>query len=171
MIRRTLLRILPYAFSALFGLGMASTGLARDAVTVIIVRHAEKMDSSTDPDLCESGQQRSLRLASMLQDTGVTALYATQYQRTQQTLQPLAGHLGVPLTVLPADDVEGLISALLRERPGTVAVVASHSNVIPLLLKQLKLDEEVAIGDSDYDNLFVVTLVDSLPIGFLRLKF
>src|SRR5688500_5975512 len=60
---------------------------------VLLVRHAEKVDPSVDALLSAAGQARATRLAAMLRDAGVGALYATPLKRTQQTLQPLADRL------------------------------------------------------------------------------
>ena len=68
------------------------------SMTVILVRHAEKKivpPENKDPDLSPAGLARAEELGRMFGDTGITAIYATQYKRTQQTVKPLADKLGL----------------------------------------------------------------------------
>jgi phosphohistidine phosphatase SixA len=123
---------------------------------ILIVRHAEKVDESADADLSPAGRARAERLAVMLRDTGLTAAYATDRRRTQQTVAPIAARAGLAVTVLPAGDTGALVAALRgRTAPGVV-LVAAHSNTIPLILEGLGHAEPVTIADDEYDALFVV---------------
>src|SRR5205823_9140645 len=73
--------------------------------TIFIVRHAEKAASGGDnPDLSEAGRARAETLASMLKDAGVSAIYVTEFKRTQQTAAPLAKMLHLDPTIVPAKD-------------------------------------------------------------------
>ncbi len=62
---------------------------------VLVVRHGEKI-SDADERLTEAGRARAERLAKMLKDAGVTAIYSTDTERTRDTVQPLAAALGCP---------------------------------------------------------------------------
>src|SRR6267378_496425 len=68
----------------------------RPITTVILVRHAEKVidPNNSDPDLSPAGQVRAQELARMFGDSGINAIYATQYKRTQESVRPLADRLG-----------------------------------------------------------------------------
>jgi len=122
--------------------------------TTFIVRHAEKADGTKDPDLSEAGRARAEALAKMLRDSNITAIYVTEFKRTQQTAAPLAKALGLTLTTLPAENTAGL-TAKLRASAGN-SLVVGHSNKIPDLIKALGISEPVNIADNDYDNLFVI---------------
>ena len=79
--------------------------------TIFIVRHAEKATSGGDnPDLSEAGRARAETLASMLKDAGVSAIYVTEFKRTQQTADPLAKMLHLNPTIAPAKDSAALIA-------------------------------------------------------------
>ena len=60
------------------------------STTVLLVRHAEKTSAATDPPLSVAGKARARVLAHVAGSAGVNAIYHTQFQRTQQTVKPLA---------------------------------------------------------------------------------
>ena len=124
--------------------------------TIFIVRHAEKADATKDPDLSEAGRTRAEALAKTLRDANITAIYATEFKRTQQTAAPLAKALGITVTTLPAKDNAALI-AKLRASNGN-ALVVGHGDTIPDLIKALGISDPINIGENDYDNLFAVVL-------------
>ena len=124
--------------------------------TIFIVRHAEKADATKDPDLSEAGRVRAEALAKTLRDANITAIYATEFKRTQQTAAPLAKALGITVTILPAKNNAALI-AKLRASTGN-ALVVGHGDTIPDLIKALGISGPINIGENDYDNLFAVEL-------------
>lgn len=73
----------------------------------------------------------------MLNHVPATRLIATQYKRTQQTIEPLATRQGKKVEVVSADRTKDLISELKASPDGSVIVVASHSNVVPLIVREL----------------------------------
>jgi broad specificity phosphatase PhoE len=129
--------------------------------TIFVVRHAEKAESGgNDPDLSAAGRARAESLAKMLKNANITAIYATEFKRTQQTGTPAAKALGLALTIVPAKDTATL-SAKLRDLHGN-ALVVGHGNTIPDLIKALGVETPVNIAETDYDNLFVV-VIDEKP--------
>ena len=60
------------------------------AQTVILVRHAEKVDASADPVLSEAGQRRAFDLAVALGDADLTHVFTSPLQRTVLTARPAA---------------------------------------------------------------------------------
>lgn len=128
------------------------------ATTVLVVRHAEKADPIGDPPLSPEGQIRAETLVHVAGDADVAAVYATEYLRTQQTVQPLATHLGLPVSEVNADDVEGLVDQILADHAGEVVLVAGHSDTVPAIIEELGGDPIPPIAENEYDNLFVVTV-------------
>lgn len=71
--------------------------------TLTIIRHAEKEKGDffnprlrhQDEPISAHGQQQSELLAAYLGSQPVTAVYVSAYQRTRQTIQPLADRLGL----------------------------------------------------------------------------
>jgi broad specificity phosphatase PhoE len=143
-----------FAFCFFLASALLSTATAQS--TIFVVRHAEKADATKDPDLSEAGRARAEALAKTLRDANITAIYATEFKRTQQTAAPLAKALGLTVTVLPAQDSAALI-ATLRALKGN-ALVVGHGDTIPNLIKALGVSEPINIADNDYDNLFVLVL-------------
>ena len=124
--------------------------------TVFIVRHAEKADDSKDAELSEAGRARAEALANMLRDSKISAIYTTEFKRTQQTAAPLAKALGLTITTLPSANHAALVTKLRTSTANSLVV--GQGNTIPDVIKALGISEPVNIPDSDYDNLFVVVL-------------
>ena len=131
--------------------------------TVFLVRHAERADTSpgvsptmaADPDLSEAGRARAESLASALKDARITAIYATEFKRTQQTAAPLAKILGLTVKVVTSKSAADLLKQLKAEK-GNVLVVG-HSNTVPGVIKAIGVATPVTIGDDEFDNMFLVS--------------
>ena len=142
---------------------LAETESHPGTTTIVLVRHAEKRVDGRDPDLSEAGRERARELRRILADAAPAALYATQYARTRQTLEPLAsaGGLVVVIDRVEGGDIRGwaagAASRITRDHAGKTVVVAGHSNTVPLLIEALGVSPAPQIGEADYDDLFVVT--------------
>lgn len=133
----------------LAGVGMAAATtrtIAPSTVTfdhgaptiVFLLRHAEKaLSPPKDPPLTEAGAARATALAELLAEAGVTHLFASEFERTQKTVAPLATRLRKPVTVIAASNPDELAAQLRALPSGSVAVVAGHSNTIPALVRTL----------------------------------
>lgn len=126
--------------------------------TVVLVRHAEKVDSSDDPDLSQAGRGRAERLAQILKKQELGALFVTEFKRTQQTLRPLSEASKVELTRIAASRTRELVQRILQNHQGQVVVVAGHSNTVPEIIEALGGATVEPISESEYDNLFIVTV-------------
>jgi broad specificity phosphatase PhoE len=148
-----------YVAFLLLALPLSSTSTASAQKAVIVVRHAEKI-SETDQRLSEAGRARAERLAAMLKDAGVTAIYVTDTERAKDTARPLAD--ARKLTVRSYDvGSEKVVAApfaatLRREHVQDVVLVVGHSNTVPAILRALGCQESLRIESGEYDNLFVV---------------
>jgi broad specificity phosphatase PhoE len=125
---------------------------------VFVVRHAERADTGmqaqSDPPLSSAGEARSQKLAAMLADAGVKDIFATEFKRTQDTAKPLAMKTGVAVEQVGSKDT-ALLLAKIKSHPNDVVLVVGHSNTLPAILKAI-VGVDLAIADSEYDNLFVV---------------
>ena len=135
---------------------------------VVVVRHAEKgTNSDKDPDLSASGQARADVLAATLKESGIVAIFTSEFKRTIETAAPTALALGVKPTIVPGNDTAALVEKL-RAVTGN-ALVVGHGNTIPDLMKALGIEAAVNIPENDYTELFIVTLGDKPQL--LRLHY
>jgi hypothetical protein len=100
-----------------------SVSIASAQPVVVIVRHAEKAaNGSNDPDLSSAGQARAETLARILKDSGITAIFTTEFKRTQETAAPTATLIHVTPTVVATNDTTALV-ARLHQLNGNALVV------------------------------------------------
>jgi broad specificity phosphatase PhoE len=136
----------------LFGL-FVSAAAARP--TIFLVRHAEKAaNGGVDPDLSSAGRHRAQRLANVLKDARISAIFVTELRRTRQTAAPLAQMLGLNPQVVPSNN-SPLLIARLHASSGNILVVG-HSNTIPDVIRGFGVMTPVQIGENDFDNLFLL---------------
>ena len=114
---------------ALFLSLFVSVSIASAQPVVVIVRHAEKAtNGGRDPDLSSTGRARADALARILKDSGITAIFTSEFKRTQETAAPIATSVHVAPTVVPAKDTAALV-AKLRQLNGN-ALVVGHGDTI-----------------------------------------
>jgi len=144
-----------------------------DATTVYLVRHAEKSQTpEADPYLNADGEGRAEDLLHVLEEAGVTAVYATQYRRTQDTVRPLADFLGLEVEILSADESTILVETIQRDHQGGVVVVCGHSNTVPQIIEALGAGVVEPIEEAhEYDNLYVVRLLEGGAAQVTTLKY
>ncbi len=162
-------------FALGFGPGAARPGAAQDAV--FVVRHAEKV-SEQDLRLTAAGRERAERLARMLRDSGIAAIYATDTERARDTAAPLAKALGLTIATYDtgasmkgAVDARPFVAALRKSHPTGSVLIVGHSNTIPDLLKALGCTETITVADGEYDNLFVVVPKPDGTATLVRLRY
>jgi len=133
---------------------------ARATTIVVLVRHAET-EPSTDPDpnLSLSGKERAARLARMLASLqsprALDAVFAADSRRAQQTVQPLAETLSLPINVVPPAAWSELTQRIRREHRGEVVLVAGDAKSIPSVIASFT-DQNVTIADGDFDALYII---------------
>jgi 2,3-bisphosphoglycerate-dependent phosphoglycerate mutase len=120
--------------------------------TFILVRHAEKEVGSTDPSLSPAGQQRALALTRILEQQKVDAIYSTNFNRTKDTVKPLADTKGITIQTYEKEpDIDRL------QKTGGTVVICGHSNTIPTLANKLLGKQQFAnFTDDDYGNLLII---------------
>ncbi len=144
---------------ALFVLLFVSVPIVSAQPIVVIVRHAEKAaNGGSDPELSSTGRARADALARILKDSGITAVFTTEFKRTQETAAPTATSIHVTPTVLAAKDTAALVGKL-HQLNGN-ALVVGHCDTIPNILKALGINSSINIPDADYSELFIVILGD-----------
>jgi broad specificity phosphatase PhoE len=146
----------------LVAVAMLLPSVAAAQQLVIVVRHAERADGGTppmggtaDPPLSAVGKARADKLAAMLSSSGVTAIYATEFARTQQTAAPVAAALKLTTTIRSSSDTAALVDELRTKHAHDIVLVVGHSNTVPAIIKALG-GPAVTVADDEYDKLFVL---------------
>jgi len=146
---------------------------SRPVTTVILVRHAEKKiePANPDPDLSEAGQARAQELARMLANAGVTAIYATNFKRTQQTVKPLSDVARVQATIIDAKQTTELANRILTNNRGQTVFVAGHNNTVPEVIAALGGERLPIIPENEFDNMFILTIYRFGRAKVVKLKY
>jgi broad specificity phosphatase PhoE len=160
--------------AVLSALWLVTAGPAFAQPTVVLVRHAElvggQMASPADMPLSPAGSERAQKLAQTLASAGVTAIYTTDFARTQLTAAPLKQQVRLEPVVVPKAESASLPERIRREHPQGVVVVVGHSDTLPTLLKALA-DVDMRIEAQDFGNLFVVAPVAGGKPALLTLRY
>lgn len=133
------------------------------AQTVILVRHAEKVDASADPLLSEAGMARAEALAVALADLRPELILVTPLQRTRLTAGPTMTMVGLAAVEVRLEGgieahVARVVADIRRLSPDSSALVVGHSNTIPAIARALGYAASSDMPDCEYDRLTVLTL-------------
>ena len=153
----------PLVRAALLAVAVVLSGCASlerhhaGAATVVVIRHAEKVDDSQDPPLSVAGHLRAGQLATLWRARRPDAMYTTDFQRTRQTLAPLARVHGMAPQVYDARQSPQAFAATLRAaHPRGTIVVAGHSNTVPAIVTALCGCAAEAMADSEFDRVSTI---------------
>jgi phosphohistidine phosphatase SixA len=117
-------------------------------MTIYLVRHGSagsRDDEDPNDDergLDDVGRVQAHKLAEWLRHGGVTRVLSSPYRRCVETVEPLANALGVGIEVCDGLGEQAGIDqswAVIESVAGEVAVVCSHGDVIPDVVRRAKL--------------------------------
>jgi broad specificity phosphatase PhoE len=167
-----------FAFSARAGIETP----AQDT-TIYLVRHAEKQAAPPgDPPLTEAGLTRAANLALVLKPLGIKTIFTSPFLRTRETARPLAEAVGAtPIVVDMISDrsapggiaersIKELVERILDHR-GEAILVVGHSNTLPLIIQGLGGGPVPSIPETEYDNLFILTISGKDEVSLVRRKY
>ena len=137
--------------------------------TVLLVRHAERLNSSDTTSLSEAGLERANTLAHVVGSSHIDHIFITQYVRTKQTAAPIAAALGIEPIIVQSGDIEELVDSIHAYQGGVILVVG-HSDTLPMIMTELGVSSVPPIGGNTFDNLFVVSL-RRFGVRMTQLKF
>jgi phosphohistidine phosphatase SixA len=148
----------------------------RAPTTIYVVRHAERVsEEDRDSPLSHAGGMRASALVEALGESGVDDIYVTQYQRTFQTAEPLATHLGLTIrtdtTTGGTEPARQLARRVLERHRGETVLIVGHSNTVPAIVHALGGPEVPELDSSRYGDLFVVTIPTAGPVRTIRAQF
>jgi phosphohistidine phosphatase SixA len=139
--------------------------------TIVLVRHAEKVDESKDAALSEAGLARAERLQKMLSSISFDAAYTTPYQRTRNTIKKIAEDRLLS-TQEYSPDTLWLFSQRIIKAPETRIIISGHSNTTPELINHW-LGREVypPIEHTEYSQVYLITLRDEKVLSHVVLHY
>ena len=169
---RPSLSLLAAVFFLITSLTLTVAADESPVTTILLVRHAEKAARpADDPPLTPAGRKRARALRAVVREAGVTMIFATNRIRTRQTVLPSAKALGLNPEILNIRDVQGLVSKILSSHRGEVILAAGHSGTVPRIVEKLGGGKIPPIHETDYDNLFVVTVYARGKAKVVRLRY
>lgn len=161
----------------------SSAQSASKPTTVFLVRHAEKQATPpADPPLTAEGEARAKNLAKILSSAGIKAAFATQFVRTRETARPSAEGAGITPTVIPLEpdpmdrrklssqSIKNVVDAIYKNA-GQAVLVVGHTNTLPLVITALTGEQIPEIPETDFDNLYIVTVFEKGKTAITRLKY
>jgi len=134
-----------------------AAALANDPYAVYLVRHAEKDLSNPaekDPQLTHCGVERARRLAIILKDIDLQAIYSTDFDRTRSTATPTAESKKLTVRIYDADKLDDVLQQLHGAEQD--ALVVGHSDTTSRLAGSLAGMDLADIDDDKYDQLYEV---------------
>jgi 2,3-bisphosphoglycerate-dependent phosphoglycerate mutase len=145
-----------------------------NTTTFILVRHAEKADSSANTDLSEAGKKRAQDLSGLLSKIRVDAIYTTRLKRTQQTAQVVAENNNLTTENYDMDaNFPTMTDVLAKKYAGKTVLIVGHSNTLPVNIARLtKNKNEIYIAENEFDNVYIIQVhSDGTPTNLLQLKY
>jgi hypothetical protein len=146
------------------GAAASITLQTRAPTTVIVLRAAETADTGRpNPGLSVAGRARARELIRVVGHIGVTdqvaAVFATRYRDSQETAQPLARQLDLPVQVVDSANQQALLERIGTEYRGRLLVVITDVDALPDLIVGLLRETPSAlpIGTAP-DRLYIVSL-------------
>jgi broad specificity phosphatase PhoE len=121
------------------------------------IRHAEKADSSKNPDLSEKGLERAQEWQLLFSELSFDAIYSTDFNRTIQTIKPISVKQNKNFTLYNPKTID--IEAFKKETLGKTILIVGHSNTIPNMVNQIiNQNKYKDIEDTVFGNLYIVTI-------------
>ena len=157
--------------TTLFTLPTSCKTVEKETTTYYLIRHAEKdrSDASNrNPDLTEAGHERALRWANYFDGFDLDAIYATDYNRTQQTAAPTAQMKALDVQTY---DPRNLYDAEFKSATSNkIVLIVGHSNTTPAFINAIvgvQTYEDMA--DNDNSTLFKVVIAeDATTVEILK---
>lgn len=148
-----------FGIAAVFLLSALSTAATAQDKTIILVRHAEKADAtSQDPELSAEGKQRAELLVKTIGKYKPGAFYSTNFKRTRDTLAPFAAKREKKVEIYDPRNASALVDSIMKSKIKR-HLVAGHSNSVPGLANLIaKKDIFKNLDESEYGVIWIIRL-------------
>ena len=118
-------------------------------MVLYLIRHAHAVwTPDVNRPLSERGQQDAQRVADLLSERPLDAVYASSERRAQQTVAPLAERLGLPLQITPALDERRLARGRVDDFQAVRYSLRVFLRGLPLFSGRLRLQYFLSWGSS-----------------------
>ncbi len=142
------------------------------ATTYILVRHAETSGGGSNPSLAIGGQERAMELSRILEQVPLDAVLSTNFNRTMQTAEPTASAKGLSIQTYDPFAPEAVIESTLNAYHNGFVLIVGHSNTTPDLLNTMVGENTYStLPESEYNNLFIVSLFEKGRAKVVHLKY
>lgn len=142
----------------------AAVGLAAQDKTIVLVRHAEKASDAAmaqdtnDPELSPAGRERAERLAKFAKRYKPHEIFATNYKRVTETVEPIAKRRGKQVQIYDPRKLAELVQQMMASKTEHY-LIAGHSNTIPPLVNLLaKKDVFKNLVEDEFGVIYVVKI-------------
>ena len=155
----------------------AADGTAPGRVTsVVLVRHAEKADDSSDAELSPAGRERALALAKATADLKLDAVIVSDTKRARDTAAPAAKSRGIAPTVVPTAGgatahVKAVTDAVRAAAPGSAVLVVGHSNTLGPIIAALGGPDVATLCDREFAPLYLLEIPEKGAPRLLRASY
>ena len=132
-----------------------------NTTTYYFIRHAEKVDSSQNPDLSEKGLKRAELWNKIFSEISFDEIYSTDYKRTIQTASPTATTKKIEIKIYNPKTLN--IDSFKKETSGKKVLIVGHSNTTPKFVNDIINQNLFSdIEDATFGNLYIVTIIDGI---------
>ena len=130
--------------------------------TIVLVRHAEKDSAANtmngDDPLSAAGRERVERLWKIVKKYKPHEIFATNYKRTRETVEPIAARRKKTVQIYDPAKQSELVAQIMASKTEHY-LIAGHSNTIPALANLLTNKEVFKqLPDSEYGVIWVVKI-------------
>ena len=149
----TAMRILVRGVLALvFSAALLACDQEPDNTVIYLVRHAEKLTTAGDPGLNNQGRARAGRLAELMAEQNIQAIYSTDYRRTLETAEPVARKLGLQVRLYNPSHLAAFAERIADSHQRILVI--GHSNTTPGLAELLGAESGQHMEESEYGRIY-----------------
>lgn len=133
---------------------------------IFLFRHAEKIqtDSTDNPELTVEGDRQAIKIADILKNEGITALYTTKYKRNLATVQPLINETKAKVYYYEWDNWSAVLDSINKRNDIGVAVCGHGDILLPMIEKFGAVSPQKTIGKNEYKTIYELSISSSQSI-------
>jgi 2,3-bisphosphoglycerate-dependent phosphoglycerate mutase len=126
--------------------------------TFYVVRHAEKVDNSDDPELSQLGRERAVDLQNYITER-LDTVFTSFKKRTILTGLTVALPRSIPQITIDQANEQSLLAFIerLKKISGNKAIlIVGHTNTVPKIVLGISGQAIDPIPENDFDNIYII---------------